>query len=272
MKTSIIVALSLLSLSSFSCKGQPQSSYVKIDTIVFPIKDFKPPQDSVKINIQSADTLYYGDTSSVCQADSFYHLTKYVPVKCKLKFTDIKPDKGDSKQKLCVAAAFTSKELIYVVGDYVTQGRFVGQEPDVESGYCVIINGRPVIRPLDNQVDKYIIRAVETKGDFFRQMLLIYDYEVVQCTIFDKYRPTYRRALVEQGKGQFFVVESEERISICDFQTMLVKLGVKNAIYLDMGTWSEGFYRDRYNEVVPIGKQTLSTKHQTNWLVFEQIK
>jgi hypothetical protein len=185
-------------------------------------------------------------------------------------FTDSKPSKDNSDIKFCIPAAFTSKELTYVVGDYIVGGRFVGQSSDVENGYCAIIKGRVIIRPLDEKVERMMIRVVETKGDFFRQMLLMYDYEPVLCTIFDNYRPTFRRALVEQGRGEVFILESEERLTICEFQTMLQRLGVKNALYLDMGTWSEGFYRDKYNEITSIGKQTQSTKYQTNWLFFQK--
>jgi hypothetical protein len=192
-------------------------------------------------------------------------------VRCKAGFTDIKPDKNNRNIKFCVAAAFTSKELTFVVGDYVVQGRFVGQSPDAETGFCVILNGHPHIRKLSNNTDKVMIRAVESKGDFFKQMILVSDFKPVECTIFDKYRPTYRRALVEKD-GEFFVAESDDRLSIGEFQTMLMKIKAKNAIYLDMGTWSEGFYRNQDNELISIGKQIQSTKYQTNWLYFEKIE
>jgi hypothetical protein len=201
--------------------------------------------------------------------DSILHLTKYFPIKCNIHFTDKRPDKDNDNIKLCVPAAFTSNDLKYIVGDYVVNGHFVGQSPDVETGYCAIMKGKVFIRPLDEFSDKILIRCIENKGDFFRQMLLIYGNETVPCTIFDKYKPTYRRALVEKDKS-FFIVESEERISISIFQQMLIKIGVKSALYLDMGTWSEGFYRDLYNAKVTIGKQIQSTKYQTNWLVFEK--
>jgi hypothetical protein len=173
---------------------------------------------------------------------------------------------------MSVAAAFTDASLKYVVGDYVCGGRFVGQSPDVESGYCAFIKGKIYIRPLDERSDRIIIKAVENKGDFFRQMLLIYHQEAVRCTIFDKFKPTFRRAFAENERGSFVVIETEERVSIQEFQKMMLKIGIKNAIYLDMGTWSEGFYRNQENEMFIIGKQTQSTKYQTNWLIFEQIE
>ena len=45
-------------------------------------------------------------------------------------------------------------------------------------------------------------------------------------------------------------------------------LGARYALNLDMGEWSEGFYRDPLTrEVRPLGDDYRKTSAQTNWLV-----
>ena len=67
---------------------------------------------------------------------------------------------------------------------------------------------------------------------------------------------------------RFEVVENDVNIRRDEFQTALIKLGAQHAIYLDMGTWSEGAYFSAQKRVVKIGKMRKNTHKQSNWLVF----
>ena len=69
--------------------------------------------------------------------------------------------------------------------------------------------------------------------------------------------------------NSFCICQSKERLTIQDFQKALVDAGVENAVYLDMGGWSEGWYKNAYDEKMVIGEGMTSTDKQTNWLVYE---
>jgi hypothetical protein len=48
-----------------------------------------------------------------------------------------------------------------------------------------------------------------------------------------------------------------------------VSLGVRDAIYTDMGGWDEGWYRDGV-KVRTIGLMRGSTRRQSNWFVMTE--
>ncbi|TPG65318.1 hypothetical protein [Hymenobacter nivis] len=77
-----------------------------------------------------------------------------------------------------------------------------------------------------------------------------------------------RRALVEWADHRFAVVESlADDVTMQQFGEDLVALGARNALYLDMGGWDEGWYRAG-NNVVVLGHWRTDTAQQSNWLVF----
>ncbi|RZK61367.1 MAG: hypothetical protein EOO59_05245 [Hymenobacter sp.] len=79
-----------------------------------------------------------------------------------------------------------------------------------------------------------------------------------------------RRALVEFAGHRFAVVESaSDATDMQQFGDDLVELGAKNALYLDMGDWDEGWYK-RAGQVVKLGHRRTETPRQSNWLVFEK--
>ncbi|MBP6611602.1 MAG: hypothetical protein KA206_11025 [Paludibacter sp.] len=47
----------------------------------------------------------------------------------------------------------------------------------------------------------------------------------------------------------------------------MVDADVKNALYLDMRGWSEGWYKITNDEKMVIGEGMTSTDRQTNWRV-----
>ena len=54
------------------------------------------------------------------------------------------------------------------------------------------------------------------------------------------------------------------------FYEQLVKLKVKNALYLDMGEgWNYSWYRDKFGDVHEIHPQIAGSEYQTNWIVFK---
>lgn len=62
--------------------------------------------------------------------------------------------------------------------------------------------------------------------------------------------------------------ESKTPLTLTQFGLDLKELGVKNAIYTDMGAYDEGWYRDAEKGVKPLGNDRSLTEKQTNWFTF----
>jgi Phosphodiester glycosidase len=76
-----------------------------------------------------------------------------------------------------------------------------------------------------------------------------------------------RRALVTTAAGTPSIVESLAPMELAAFARDLVALGATRAMNLDMGSWSEGWYRAEDGKIVPLGEDFRNTAKQTNWLV-----
>lgn len=210
------------------------------------------------------DTLYHKiDTTQ-------YRFARYVPQNAHYHFQRVKPDSNNTNLLMSVVAAFTSKAPEHVVGTSVSNGKKRIYPTDAETAYCLIIGDQVKIEALDSNHKLAITRAVKEKGDYFQQMHLIENSEAKSCEIF-KNRATFRRALV-QKEGETHLVESLDRMTIDDFIQSLIFLGYEQAIYLDMGSWSEGWYRNEGNEIIRIGNNWKSSHLQTNWLVIRKNK
>lgn len=210
------------------------------------------------------DTLYH-------QIDTMqYRFARYVPENAHYHFQRVKPDSNNTNLLMSVVAAFTSKAPEHVVGTSVSNGKKRIYPTDAETAYCLIVGEEVKIEALSENHKSAIETAVKQKGDYFQQMLLIENAEAKSCEIF-KNRATFRRALA-QKEGETHLVESLDRMTIDDFIQSLIFLGYEQAIYLDMGSWSEGWYRNDENEIIRIGNNWKSSHLQTNWLVIRKNK
>lgn len=210
------------------------------------------------------DTLYH-------QIDTMkYSFARYVPQNAHYHFQRVKPDSNNTNLLMCVVAAFTSKAPEHVVGTSVSNGKKRIYPTDAETAYCLIVGEEVKIEALDSNHKLAIARAVKEKGDYFQQMHLIENSEAKACEIF-KNRATFRRALA-QKEDETHLIESLDRMTIDDFIQSLIFLGYEQAIYLDMGSWSEGWYRNEDNEIIRIGNNWKSSHLQTNWLVIRKNK
>lgn len=210
------------------------------------------------------DTLYH-------QIDTMkYSFARYIPENAHYHFQRVKPDSNNTDLLMSVVAAFTSKAPEHVVGTSVSNGKKRVYPTDAETAYCLIIGDQVKIEALDSNHKLAITRAVKEKGDYFQQMHLIENSEAKACEIF-KNRATFRRALA-QKEGETHLIESLDRMTIEDFTNTLISFGYEQAIYLDMGSWSEGWYRNSENQIVRIGNNWKSSHLQTNWLVIRKNK
>lgn len=193
------------------------------------------------------------------------HFIKYTPENARFRFVREKPDVEDKGVYMSVVAAFTSRPPERIVGKTVSNGIGKIYPTEEETACCIIINDTVDIFPLHENSNYNYKKAMRRKGDYFQQMLLVWNFQIKNCDVF-KDRKTERRALVLIN-GQASIVESEDKLHIDDFSRGLVELGADKAIYLDMGSWSQGWYRKKDNTIVDIGKNWKSSHLQTNWLI-----
>jgi hypothetical protein len=191
-------------------------------------------------------------------------LTGYLPVDQQVYWVRKRPI-CHIGQSLIVPAAFTQSDLS-IVGASIEFGKVINPKISSDlSGFCLIRNANPwVINQAQMKVGG-LSKWVKAGSSVFQQDLLIQDGQSVPIS--HAASMNLWRALVI-FPNRFEVVENDVAMRRDDFQAALLKIGAQQAIYLDMGTWSEGAYFSSQNRVVKIGKMRQNTRRQTNWLVF----
>lgn len=192
------------------------------------------------------------------------HLTGYLPVDQQVNWVRKRPICHPG-QSLIVPAAFTQTDLS-IVGASIDWGKIINSHISQDlSGFCLIEQFKPQILN-SNQLNKAKIVQLATVGrSLFQQDLIVQDGH--SLPISHAASLNLWRVLVIFS-DRFEVVENDVKMRRDDFQSALLKIGARQAIYLDMGTWSEGSYWSAKNRVVKFGKMRQNTRKQTNWLVF----
>ncbi len=168
---------------------------------------------------------------------------------------------------LSVAGAYTSKSLT-IDGLFIEQGKLINEKMNTAlTGFC-ILDGVSCKIFSDKELTNAIKEETIVKGgSLFQQSLLIKNGAIVECTLFGN-SLNLRRGLVVLNDNSFFVVEGVKPMTILDFQKELIKIGIKDAVNLDMGSWSEGWYKNRAGEKITSGENMFNTHKQTNWIVY----
>lgn len=192
-------------------------------------------------------------------------LVIYQPVDLQCYFTKTRPV-CDQNTYLSVPAAFTTPAYD-IDGMAIENGIIIQPKINPKLTGCCIVSPESVEFFAGNtgNIKTYAQLAKKNKSGFFQQMLLVKDYLLFTCALFGN-KKDYRRAMVEWNQS-FAIIESKDPMSIKAFQDAMIALSVKNAVYLDMGSWSEGFYFDG-TKIVKIGHDNRSTDKQRSWVVF----
>ena len=193
------------------------------------------------------------------------------------------PDTTNEDVILCVAAAFTGQCLDYfehsnILGSHVSKSVFY-------EGYTENKDGLPyekryalfVWKGVDNQgrmLEKgfysipntpLLTQTAEHDGMAFTQHWVIKDAQIFTPYIQPMDRKEHFRSLCQKG-NRFYVIANREEISYQEYLNILIRFGVENALYMDMGTgWNHSFYRDADNQLHILHPKTHS--YPTNWLV-----
>lgn len=181
-----------------------------------------------------------------------------------------RPSKSDKAIKLCIPAAFTSTTGT-VVGIFAVNGEVGNREQISKSigGILKIVDGEFKIFPSDKGerfTQRFIDSLKTERASLFQQFQLV---ENGVASKFKDKRHFQMRAIGKFASRLEAVIESDSAIDFKTFNSDLVGMGVKDAIYTDMGAWDEGWYRNpKTSKVVPIGKDRSKTQKQTNWITF----
>jgi len=205
-----------------------------------------------------------GVLKTMVKADSI-EINIYRPLGLKIDLAFSRPVINDSIY-FCIPAAFTAKDTS-IDGLYVYKGQVIDTPFNEKlTGACILKENNIQVLLQDELDDIIFQEIVKNKFSFFQQAVLIRNSQIVPCTLF-KQKKNLRRALVILD-NYYCVAESVLPVSISSFQDALLKIGVLDAIYLDMGTWSEGWYRDNDCTIRKIGEKFFNTHLQTNWLIY----
>lgn len=203
---------------------------------------------------------------------SGYNYTLFYKNDLKLDVTQKRPDKTDNNIFLCFAGAFTDLQNLSIDGLYIDNGKVVNRNKINHSlgGAIKIINGECEIFPTNKGKilnDSLIDLVVSKKGSLFQQI------QMVENGGGAKYKDVklfQRRAIVKLKGNKTAMIESYENITLATFTTDLLELGAQDALYVDMGAWDEGWYKNPTdNKIITIGRMKTQTDKQCNWVVFK---
>lgn len=257
MEKLVRLLILLLSLSFLSCNLKERDVNIQL---------LKEEINNLKVEIENLkkETLVLKFKTATLIVTAIGDLKLFNPNNLNICIYSKRPQKN-GKTHLVVPAAFT-KPNNKIDGLFIENGNLINSNINEKlNGICVITNNKLKIGRYSQLIKN---EAISKNQSLFQQILLVFDSKIVKCELF-RSDLNLRRALVEIN-SQYYLVESKNRVSILDFQSALITSKVKNAIYLDMGTYSEGWYRNE-NKTFTIGETMIQTIRQSNWLVFEAV-
>ncbi len=181
---------------------------------------------------------------------------------------DKRPSKSDKSITWCSAAAFQHTVSLSfsqedIEGDHASCGEYY-TSPYNKDAFAAFISYDGYFRfDFDNK-EAAIKEAADAGGSGFMQFGLINDKTEVMN--FDRPRARCYRALAELN-GNLCIIDSVNMIHFTDFMDELKRIGVTNALYMDMGAgWNYSWYRNAAENVVTLFGLPVPWSH--NWVVF----
>lgn len=181
---------------------------------------------------------------------------------------DTLPSKNDQNVILFAEAAYTGELLdvfkhLNIAGDHVSSGkRYKGYHCARNTGAFVYSAGKWQF--CGAGYSAAMDQAAQHGGCAFAQELMIHDGAILPTGRADGDKNQFR-ALCNHG-GRLCIIETDSVVLFGDFKQTLLRIGVTDAIYLDMGAgWNHAWYRDgdRVVELHPKGHD-----YCTNWITF----
>ena len=253
-----LTLLSIVVVFMTACSGRSQSS--AIDSLQSGDLSMQeeakiPNRHYVEIEEKGDLTIYYPNFTRIGLA------------------TGTMPSKSESDVIFCCAASFTGQLLeefkhSNIAGDHVSGGTYYkGYKAGTNNGVFTWSrkSGPKFFNYSHDNSVQVLQKAAEEEGMGFGQSMLFCNGDRFKGCFKPESKNRYR-ALCELG-GRICVIDCARTLSFKDFLNGLEDLGVKNALYCDMGTgWNYSWYRKddgTVQELFPIKGQ-----YATNWIVF----
>ncbi|MBR1622981.1 MAG: hypothetical protein IJ675_03615 [Pseudobutyrivibrio sp.] len=224
--------------------------------------------DSIPTENLSVEDILPADETLIYDTNTVYVIfPKYSDVNLVCKN---RPSKLDKSVYWCSGAAFQHTVSLdfsqeNIEGDHAVSGTLYESKYNKDSyGAFTCVDGQFSFE-FDNPT-KAIKDAAEAGGSGFMQFGLIHNGENVMDFKFPRVR--CYRALAELN-GNLCIIDSCRMMRFDDFIDELTRLGVTNALYMDMGAgWNYSWYRNDSGKVVTLFGLPVPWSH--NWIVFQE--
>lgn len=183
---------------------------------------------------------------------------------------DDRPSKSDSSITWCSGAAFQHTVSLgftqeNVEGDHAVNGALY-ESPYNKDSFAAFVFADGCFSFEFDDPSGAIRTAAAAGGSGFMQYGLIRDGEVVMR--FDRPRARCYRTLAELN-GHLCIIDSVNMLHFNEFLEELQRLGVTNALYMDMGAgWNYSWYRNASDKVITLFGLPVPWSH--NWVVFQK--
>lgn len=206
------------------------------------------------------------DGTYVYETDNFYiFFPNYNSIE--LVFDD-RPSKNESDIIFCAGALFHQERTLdfshmNLVGDHTNGGEYYDGYEHEDMSAFTYADGE-ITFSFDN-ADEEIRKACDKNGVGFEQFMIIKDGKPATFR-FTRYRCFRTLTMIN---GRLCIIDNKKQMFLEDFRSEVIKLGVKDAMYMDMGSgWNyswirttSGKIRNMFNIPVP---------YSQNWIVFRR--
>ena len=230
--------------------------------------------DSQQRTVQSSDQQESATIAQqpLMQIDTTVNLYVFKPhfSKIELEVGQMPSPQNDSVI-FCAAAAFTSQlkdTFTYdnIVGAYITHGKkYRNYSAGKNYGRFIYANGNWHFAEAANH--KAVDDAVGANGCMFTQWWVIKDNEIYQPYAMRNGEPTNVYRAICEKDGELMIAQGRKAMPYLTFVQALKAYGIKNALYMDMGTgWNHSFYRDSKGKAHTLFPH--AHNYCTNWITF----
>ena len=224
--------------------------------------------DSIDASALPAEQILPGEQTAVYNTGTVYILfPEYseITLACGKR-----PSKADEGITWCSGAAFQHEISLgftheNIDGDHAADGVFY-ESPYNKDSFASFTFAEGRFAFAFENASEAVREAADAGGSGFMQFGLIRDGEPVMSIS----RPRARcyRALAELN-GKLCIIDSVNMLRFEAFMAELQRLGVTNALYMDMGAgWNYSWFRDAYGRVVTLFGLPVPWSH--NWIVFRK--
>ena len=224
--------------------------------------------ESIDATTMPVEQILPGDETLIYRTDKVY---VFFP-----EYTEIdlecgkRPSKSDDSITWCSGAAFQHAVEIgfsqeNIEGDHASHGEFFKSPHDKDAYVAFTFSDGKFAFDFDDR-SAAVKKAADAGGDGFMQFGLMRDGESVMN--FDRPRARCYRTLAELN-GNICIIDSIGMLHFGEFMEELDRLGVTNAIYMDMGAgWNYSWYRKATGKVCTLFGLPVPWSH--NWIVFRK--